>query len=72
MVMPSEISAPPFPIVKPLMVTMNMDAELMEAPEIVRTTAVTYVALQTTERPETLLAPAATLGVTDTAKKLIG
>jgi hypothetical protein len=49
-----------------------MDDELMEAPDIVMTMAVMEVALQTAARPETLLAPAATVGVTGEAKKLAG
>jgi hypothetical protein len=59
-------------MVKPLTVMVNTDDGLMEAPEIVQTTAVVDVALHTAARPETLLAPAATVGVTDAAKKLDG
>ena len=65
-------SEPLFPMVNPLTVMVNTDEGLMEAPEIVKTTAVADVAVHTAERPETLLAPAATVGVTDRAKKLGG
>ena len=71
-VMPSATLAPLLPMVRPLIVTVNKDDGLMEAPEIVKTTAVADVALHTAERPETLLALAATVGVTDGAKKLEG
>jgi len=71
-VMPSATLAPLLPMVKPLTVMVNTDDGLMEAPEIVQTTAVVDVALHTAARPETLLAPAATVGVTDAAKKLGG
>ncbi len=70
--MPSATLAPLLPIIKPLTVMVNTDDGLMEAPEIVRTTAVVDVALHTAARPKTLLAPAATVGVTDGAKKLEG
>ncbi len=70
--MPSATLAPLLPMVSPLIVIVNTDDGLMEAPEIVRTKAVMDVALQTAERPETLLAPATTLGVTDGEKKLEG
>ena len=63
--------APLDPIVIPLIVIVNANA-LMEAPEVVMTTAVEEVALHVAARPETLLAPAATVGVTDGAKKLDG
>ena len=59
-VMPSATLAPLLPMVKPLTVMVNMDDGLMEAPEIVQTTAVVDVALHTAARPETLLALAAT------------
>ena len=41
----------------------------MVAPDVVITTDVAAVALHTKERPATLLAPDATVGVTDGAKK---
>ena len=69
--MPSAMLAPLGPIVIPLMVIVNADA-LMEAPEIVITTAVEEVALHVAARPETLLAPAATVGVMEGAKKFEG
>ena len=69
-VMPSATLAPLLPMVKPLIVTVNWDDGSMDAPDIVKTTAVTDVALHTAARPETLLAPAATAGATDGAKKL--
>jgi len=60
------------PIVKPLIVTVNAVVFLMEAPNIVSTTAVLLVAPHVTFRPTILLAPAATTGVTNEAKKLGG
>ena len=69
---PSAKLAPLLPMIKPLTVMVNTDDGLMEAPEIVQTTAVVDVALHTAARPETLLAPAATVGVTDAAKKFVG
>jgi len=71
MVMPSATLAPLDPIVIPLMVIENTDA-LMEAPEIVITTVVEEVALHAAARPETLLAPVATVGVMEEAKKFEG
>ena len=71
-VMPSATLAPLLPMVKPLTVMVNTEDGLMEAPEIVMTTAVMEVALHTAARPATLLAPAATVGVTGEAKKLAG
>ena len=59
-------------MVNPLIVIVNNDDELIEAPEMVMIITVLLVALQTAVRPETLLAPAATVGVTDGAKKLEG
>ena len=61
-------------MVNPLIVIVNNDDELIEAPEMVMIMAVLLAALQTAVRPETLLAPAATVGVTvtDGAKKLEG
>ncbi len=72
MVMPSATSAPLLPMVNPLIVMVNKDDGLMEAPEIVTITVVTDVALHTAARPETLLAPAAAVGVTFGTKKLEG
>ncbi len=69
---PSATLAPLLPMVNPLIVIVNNDDELIEAPEMVMIMAVLLVALQTAVRPETLLAPAATVGVTDGAKKLEG
>ena len=66
--MPSAMLAPLDPIVIPLMVIVNNDA-LMEAPEVVMTTVVEDVALHVAARPETLLAPVATVGVMEEAKK---
>ena len=60
------------PIVKPLIVTVNAVVIPMAAPNIVSTTAVLLVAPHVTFRPVTLLAPAATTGVTNGAKKLGG
>jgi hypothetical protein len=64
--------APLLPIVIPLIVILNAVDGLINAPEIVRTTAVLDVALHTAERSETLLSPAATVGVTDGAMKSEG
>jgi hypothetical protein len=71
-IMPSVTLAPLLPMVNPLMVILNANDELMEVPEIVKTKAVLEVVLQTAERPVTLLAPAATVGMTEGAKKLEG
>ncbi len=71
-VIPSATFAPLMPIVNPVIVIENAEEGLMEAPEIEMTTAVTDVALHIATRPETLLAPAATVGVTVGAKKLDG
>jgi hypothetical protein len=60
------------PIVKPLMVTVNAVVFLMAAPIIVNATVVLFVAPHVTFRPITLLAPVATTGVTNGAKKLGG
>ena len=70
--MPSATFAPLLPIVNPLIVMENADDGLMEAPKILTTKAVVEVALHDAARPETLLAPAATEGVTEVAKKLEG
>jgi hypothetical protein len=59
-------------MVNPLTVIVNTFDGLIKAPEIVITTAVIEVALNTDTRPETLLALAAAVGVTDDAKKLEG
>ena len=59
------------PIVNPPRVMVNADA-LMAAPEIVIMLAVEDVALQVAAKFETLLKPAATVGVTFGAKKLEG
>ena len=56
------------PIVKPLMVTVKAET-LMDAPDVVITKDVAVVALQVAVSPATLLAPAATMGVTEEAKK---
>jgi hypothetical protein len=64
--------APLLPMASPLIVIVNNDGELIEAPEMVMIMAVLLVALQFAVRPETLLAPAATVGATDGAKKLEG
>ena len=69
---PSATLAPLLPMASPLIVIVNNDDELIEAPEMVMIIAVLLVALQTAVRPETLLAPAATVGMTDGAKKLEG
>ena len=71
-IMPSAICAPLLPIVNPLIVMVNADDGLIEAPDIVTTTAVSEVALHSAAKPTTLLAPAATVGVTEGAKKLEG
>jgi hypothetical protein len=60
------------PIVKPLIVTVNAVVFPMAAPNIVSATAVLFVAPHVTFRPITLLAPVATTGVTNGAKKLSG
>jgi hypothetical protein len=71
-VMPSATLAPLLPMVRPLIVTVKKDDDLMEAPEIVTITAATDVALHTAARPETLLAPAAAVGITFGTKKFEG
>ena len=60
------------PMLKPLIVTVNTVVFPMAAPNIVSTTAVLLVAPHVTFRPTTLLAPAATMAVTNGAKKLGG
>ncbi len=59
------------PIVKPLIVTVNADAG-MAAPDVVSVTAVAEVAPHVAVKPTTLLAPDATEGTTEDAKKLEG
>ena len=59
------------PIVKPLIVTVNADAPIV-APDVVITNDVAVVGLHVTVSPATLLAPDATLGVLDEAKKPAG
>ena len=56
------------PIVNPLIVTVKAEV-LMDAPDVVITKDVAVVALQVAVSPATLLAPAATMGVTEEAKK---
>jgi hypothetical protein len=58
--------------VNPLIVIVNADDEPMDAPNTVMIKEISDVALHSAERPETLLAPAATNGMTDDAKKLEG
>jgi hypothetical protein len=48
--MPSATLAPLLPIVNPLIVIRNDESELIEAPEIVTTTAFKEVGLQTAKR----------------------
>ena len=70
--MPAETFAPLLPMVNPLIVIVNTDEALMEAPDTVMTMSVAEVLLHTAERPKTLLAPAAAVEVTGEAKKLGG
>ena len=56
------------PIVSPPIVTVNADAPIV-APDVVITTDVAEVAPQVAVSPATLLAPGATVGVTEDAKK---
>ena len=56
------------PIMNPFIVTVNADAPIV-APDVVITTDVAVVGLHVTVSPATLLAPDATLGVIDEAKK---
>ena len=60
------------PIVKPLMVIVTTAVALIEAPEVVITTAVADVAPHVAVKPATLLAPEATVGTTEDAKKSAG
>jgi hypothetical protein len=59
------------PIVKPLIVTVNADEGIV-APDVVSITAVAEVAPHVAVKPATLLAPDATEGTTEDAKKLEG
>ena len=58
-----------YPNVNPFNVTVNADEDGIAAPAVVMTTEVAVVALHVTFKPATLLPPAATMGVTDGAKK---
>ncbi len=60
------------PIVKPPMVIVTTAAELIKAPEVVIATAVADVAPHVAVIPGTLLAPDATVGTTEDAKKMDG
>ena len=71
-VMPADTFAPLLPMVNPLIVIVNADDALMEAPDTVMTVVVSEVTLHTAERPKTLLATAATVEFTGEAKKLEG
>jgi hypothetical protein len=68
---PPDTLEPLDPIVNPLIVTVNADAPIV-APDVVITTDVAVVGLHVTVSPATLLAPDATLGVIDEAKKAEG
>ena len=57
-----------YPNVNPFNVTVNADEDGIAAPAVVMTTEVAVVALHVAFKPATLL-PAATMGVTDGAKK---
>ncbi len=68
-------SAPPAigcPIVNPRRVRVKADADGIAAPAVVMTTDVMVVAPHNAVKPEMLLAPAATTGVTEGAKKEAG
>ncbi len=69
---PSGALAPLFPIVNPLIVIVKLDDALIDEPDVVIITEVLEVKLHAATRLEILLAPAATVGVTDGAKKLEG
>ena len=58
-----------YPNRSPLNVKTNADADGIAAPAVVMTTDVAVVALHVPVSPATLLLPAATVGVTDGAKK---
>ena len=53
---------------KPLIVTVNADAPIV-APDVVITNDVAVVGLHVTVSPATLLAPEATIGLMEDAKK---
>ena len=61
-----------YPNRSPLNVKTNADADGIAAPAVVITTDVAVVALQVAFKPETLLAPAATTGMTDGTKNKSG
>ena len=68
-------SAPPAvgcPNVNPRRVRVKADADGIAAPAVVMTTDVLVVAPHDAVKPETLLAPAATTGVTEGVKKEAG
>ena len=56
----------------PLMVTTNASEVPMIAPDVVRTTAVSFVAEHAMLKPSTFVAPALTTGVSNNMKKLGG
>ena len=56
------------PIVKPFIVTVNADAPIV-APDVIITNDVAVVGLHDTVSPATLLAPEATIGLMEDAKK---
>ncbi len=60
------------PMVRPPMVIVTTAAELITAPEVVIATAVADVAPHVAAKPATLLAPEATVGTKEDAKKLAG
>jgi hypothetical protein len=60
------------PISKPLIVTVNAELASIIAPDVVSTTVVLSVSQHVIFTPGTLLAPAATTGVTEGAKTLGG
>ena len=68
-------SAPPavgYPNVNPRRVRVKADADGIAAPAVVMTMDVLVVAPHVAVKPETLLAPAATTGVTEGVKKEAG
>ena len=68
-------SAPPavgYPNVKPLKVKMKADADDIAAPAVMMTMDLLVVAPHVAVKPATLLAPAATTGVTEGTKKEAG
>jgi hypothetical protein len=70
--MPLVTFAPLLPIVNPLIVIVHAEDEAMDEPAIVMTKAVAEVMPHVAVRLSTLLAPAATVGVLEDAKKLEG